>query len=132
MLVKVAEQTIKDLALLVEKQVLKSSLLLFVEHLLHNLREVAAKDRQRLLIFVQEAAEHVKKREFPLLGKRSLLSCLIWRDGTSKFCCLRVVGLALVALISVIDIDFVVIIALISSSSSIIAVETKVLIKRIN
>ena len=69
MLVQVTEKPREDLALLVKEEILKSSLLLFVKHLFHNLREVTAKDRQRLFILVEEAAEHVKKREILLLSR---------------------------------------------------------------
>mmetsp|Transcript_9815 Transcript_9815/g.12151 ORF Transcript_9815/g.12151 Transcript_9815/m.12151 type:complete len:476 (+) Transcript_9815:387-1814(+) len=44
-LVEVAEETVEDLSLLVEKQILEGGQLLLVEHLLQNLGEVAAQDR---------------------------------------------------------------------------------------
>lgn len=40
-MVEMAEQTVEDFALLVEKQVLQRRLLLLVEQLLHHLEEVA-------------------------------------------------------------------------------------------
>ena len=42
MVVKMTQKTVEDLALLVEKQVLKRRLLLLVEQLLHDLQEVAS------------------------------------------------------------------------------------------
>ena len=60
-LVQVAEQAVEDLAFLVQEQVLKRALLLLVQHLLHDLEEVAAQDGQRVLVFVQELAHRVQK-----------------------------------------------------------------------
>ena len=67
MLVQVAQKPREDLALLVKEQVFKRRLLLLVEHLLQDLREVAAEDWQRFIVLVEEAAEHVEEREFLLL-----------------------------------------------------------------
>jgi len=41
-MVQVAKQSVKDLALLVEKEVLERALLLLIEQLLHDLQEVAS------------------------------------------------------------------------------------------
>ena len=50
------EQSVEDFSLLVQKKVLKCGLLLLVQHLLHDLGEVATQDWQRLLVLIQEAA----------------------------------------------------------------------------
>ena len=73
MLVKVSQQAVEDLALLVEQQVLKRCHLLLVQHLLDDLREVAAQDRKGRLILVQEAAELVHERVVLPLGWRGRL-----------------------------------------------------------
>ena len=51
------EESVEDLALLVKEQVFKRALLLFVEKLFHNLQEVACKDGQRVLIFIEESTK---------------------------------------------------------------------------
>ena len=56
MLVNMAQQAIENLAFLMDEQVLKSSHLLFVKKLAHDLEEVAAEDRERLFVRVQELA----------------------------------------------------------------------------
>ena len=43
-MIDMAEQAVKDLAILMQEKILKSCKLLFVEHLLHDFEEVAAKD----------------------------------------------------------------------------------------
>ncbi len=45
MLVNVAQKSIENTALLVQEQVLESHLLLFVQKLLHDFKEVSTKDR---------------------------------------------------------------------------------------
>ena len=96
MLVQVTEKPVEDFSLLVKEEILKSGLLLFVKHLFHNLGEVTAQDRQRLLILVKEATEHVKKREILLLsrlvsGRRSRVFRLLFLNlhlvivGTCSF-----------------------------------------------
>jgi len=53
----VAEEAIKDPALLLDEQVLEHHLFLFDDHLLHNLEEVTAKDWKKGLFGLQEAAK---------------------------------------------------------------------------
>lgn len=50
------KQSVKDLALLMEEEVLERALLLLVKQLLHDLQEVASKNGQRVLIFIKELA----------------------------------------------------------------------------
>ena len=53
------EQTVEDLTLTVQEQVLKCQLLLLVKQLVHDLVEVAAQDGQGLRVLVQERGHHV-------------------------------------------------------------------------
>ena len=55
--VEMAQQPRENFALLVQEQILQRHLFLLVEQLLHHFEEAAAKDRQRVLIFVQELAQ---------------------------------------------------------------------------
>ena len=57
-----AEQTAEDLSLLVQEKVFEDHLLLSVEELLHDFEEIAAKNVERLIIFVEEGAESVEER----------------------------------------------------------------------
>ena len=59
MLIHVLEQTVEDLTLTVQEQVLKCQLLLLVKQLVHDLVEVAAQDGQGLRVLVQERGHHV-------------------------------------------------------------------------
>jgi len=55
-LVKVIQQTVEDLTLLVEEQVLERGLLLLVQHLLHDFGEVTAQNGKGLFLLIKEAA----------------------------------------------------------------------------
>ena len=52
--VEMAEKTAEDLSLLVQEKVFEDHLLLSVEELLHDFEEIAAKNVERLIIFVEE------------------------------------------------------------------------------
>ena len=58
-MVKLVQQAIENLSLLMEKQVLKRGLLLLVQKLFHDLEEIACQDWKRVLILVEELAHSV-------------------------------------------------------------------------
>ena len=59
--VEMAKQTAEDLSLLVQEKVFENHLLLSVKELLHDFEEIAAKNVERLIIFVEEGAESVEE-----------------------------------------------------------------------
>ena len=97
-LVEMAQKAVENFAFLVKQKIFKRGILLLVEHLLHNLGEIAAENRQGLLVFVEEAAKHVHERVLLLLGLGGRLSLIashvfILRDCAYKFG-IRLIGIS--------------------------------------
>ena len=62
MLVDVSQETVENTALLMQKQILQSHLLLLVQQLLHHLDEVSTKDGQKFFLFIEAGCDLVQKR----------------------------------------------------------------------
>ena len=93
-LVQVTEKTSEDLALLMEQEILECHLLLFLEELLHDLKEVTAKDGLRIILFVEERDDGVEKAVVLLreLWLGSGISGLVLVEAASELGCGGLVG----------------------------------------